>query len=65
MSEPSDRIVDRAGWDDLQLLDKHGEDLTEWEIDFVESLTRHLKAGRWLTERQSEVLANIISKRVP
>lgn len=33
-------VVDIDGWNDLVELDEHGEGLTTWEVDFVESLVR-------------------------
>lgn len=57
-------IVDPASWDDLKELDEHGEDLTQWEIDFVESLMQQLRNGRRLTAKQHEKLAAIREERL-
>lgn len=62
--EQPSTIVDKAAWDDLQRLDEHGEGLSEWEINFVESLTKQLRAGRWLSPAQSEKLHDIMAKRL-
>lgn len=43
-------VKDKEAWIDLKELDEHGENLSQWEIDFVESLHGWLKAGRMLTE---------------
>lgn len=40
------------------------EGLTEWEIDFLESLSSQLEEGRTLTERQKEVLDRVYEDRV-
>jgi hypothetical protein len=44
MPEIPDTVVDKAGWTDLRELDDHGEGLTSWEADFVESITKRLRA---------------------
>lgn len=52
----------------LQWLDKIAEDgtrLTTWETDFVESLAEQLGAGRYLSEKQAEILERIYSEKTP
>jgi len=59
-----DRFV---GWQDgevLDELDERGENLTPWEIEFVESLTQRMKRGEDLTEKQREKLHMIAEERV-
>lgn len=57
-------VVDKAGWTDLQELDQFGENLSQYEIDFVESLTQQLLAGRVLTEKQRTKLDRIREERL-
>lgn len=57
-------IADREAWDELQELDKRGENLTPFEIEFVESLTKQLRRGRILTSKQRVLLTDINEKRV-
>ncbi len=57
-------VVDKASWTDLKELDEHGENLTTWEADFIESLLGQLRAGRMLTEKQREKLDAIREERL-
>ncbi len=57
-------VRDKAAWVDLRELDDNGEGLTEFEITFVESITKQLRAGAILTDRQRDVLADIREKRL-
>lgn len=57
-------VRDVESWDDLQELDQHGEYLTQWEIDFVESLTLKLKMGDRLTTNQRTRLQQIREDRL-
>lgn len=63
-AERPSSVVDIDGWRDLQLVDVRGEDLTQWEVDFVESLTHQLKAGRRLTPPQRARLDQIMEERL-
>jgi hypothetical protein len=58
-------VVDKATWVDLRELDDHGEFLTEFEIAFVENLTKQLRIGREATEKQRATLAQIREERLP
>jgi len=64
MPEIPDTVRDKSAWVDLQELDQHGEGLTQWEIDFVESLTKRLRAGNMLTDAQRGTLAKIREDRL-
>lgn len=57
-------VKDLAGWKDLCRLDEDGDGLSDWEINFVESLMKQLKSGLFLTEKQSEKLFDIMEKRL-
>ena len=52
--------------DDLQLarrIDEYAEDLSDWEIDFIESCLRRLEVeGRSLSEKQRNILERMDSK---
>jgi hypothetical protein len=48
--------IRRAAEDDL-------EDLTAWEDEFVDSVSKRLEAGRPLSDRQAEVLERLWEKR--
>lgn len=58
-------VRDSDSWADLQELDEHGENLTQWEVDFVESLTQRLLAGKPLTGGQRATLTAIRGDRLP
>lgn len=58
-------VVDKAGYEDLRELDEHGEGLTQWEIDFVESLTVQLLEGRTLSAKQRARLDSLREERLP
>jgi hypothetical protein len=64
VAERPSSVVDIDGWRDLQLVDVRGEDLTQWEIDFVESLTVKLKMGDRLTTNQRTRLQQIREDRL-
>lgn len=57
-------VVDKASWVDLKELDEHGENLSQWEIDYVESLHGWLRAGRMLTEKQRATLDKIREEKL-
>lgn len=64
MPEVPDTVRDKAAWVDLQELDQHGEGLTLFEVDFVESITRQLRSGATLFDRQREILSKIREERL-
>lgn len=49
----------------VQFLDEHGEGLTSWEVDFVESCMRRVNALCPLSEAQRAKIVQITSNRVP
>lgn len=63
MSIP-DTVVDKASWVDVKELDEHGEGLTTWECDFIESLLQQMRAGRMLSDKQREKLNDIRGERL-
>lgn len=65
MRKAPDTVRDIDTWDDLQELDELGENLTQWEIDFVENLTTKLIAGIRLTAGPKAKLAQIREERLP
>lgn len=64
MTSIPDGVVDSASWADVKELDEHGEGLTTWECDYIESLLQQLRAGRWLSDRQREKLRTIREERL-
>ena len=64
MAEIPSTVVDKAAWVDLQELDVYGEGLTQFEVDFVESLLQQLRAGRTLTDKQRAKLDSIREERL-
>jgi hypothetical protein len=64
MAEVPQGVKDVAAWVDLKELDDHGTGLTQFEIDFVESLHGTLRAGRMLTEKQAAKLEQIRGARL-
>lgn len=65
MKPAPETVRDRETWDLLQELDEHGENLTQWEIDFVEQMTRDLLLGRRASEGRKAKLAEIREDRLP
>lgn len=65
MTRVPETVRDRATWALLQELDEHGENLTQWEIDFVEQLTRDLLAGVRASEGRRRKLDEIREDRLP
>ena len=65
MPEVPKTVQDRVAWLEVVELDELGEDLTQWEADFVESLRSQLLLGRVLTKPQSLRLAEIREDRLP
>lgn len=64
MPEVPDTVVDRVAWLEVCELDELGEDLTQWEIDFVESLRSQLLEQRRLTKPQLRRLEEIREVRL-
>jgi hypothetical protein len=58
-------VRDRQAWLLLKELDARGENLTQWEIDFVEQLTRDLLAGVRPAEGRLRKLDEIRDDRLP
>lgn len=52
-------------WADVKRLDERGEGLTQWEVNFVESLMEQLLAGRFLSNKQLSRLGEISEDRIP
>lgn len=65
MKPAPETVRDRETWDLLQELDQHGENLTQWEIDFVEQLTRDLLLGRAASPGRKAKLDEIREDRLP
>jgi len=57
-------VKDSASWVDLEELDANGNGLTEWEINFVESLTKQLQRGGYLSVKQREILDRIRDEKL-
>lgn len=60
---PPESVNDRNHWRLLQDLDENGVGLTQWEVDFVESLMKQLLGGRYVTAKQRAVLDKIREAR--
>ena len=43
----------------LTVIEEEGRDLSKWEEDFIESLREQWDRGRWMSERQREILERI------
>lgn len=48
----------------LDAIDERGKGLTDWEIEFVDSLLKQTDQARPLTEKQIDTLKDIYNKRV-
>lgn len=57
-------VNDRDAWRTLTEIDRQGEGLTQWEIDFVESLMQQLLTGKMLSDKQNERLRQIAEDRL-
>lgn len=62
--EMPETVKDVASWDELQELDEHGNGLTQWEINFVESLMKQLRNGSFLSAKQREILERIRDEKL-
>ena len=62
--ERPETVRDLDNWADLVELDEHGEGLSQWEINFVESLMQQLIAGKWLTQKQRNRLEAIREEKL-
>lgn len=58
-------VRDRDTWALLQEVDEHGENLTQWEIDFVEQMTRDLLLGVTASAGRKAKLDQIREDRLP
>lgn len=64
MPEVPNTVKDPVAWLEVCELDELGEDLTQWEIDFVESLRSQLLERRTLTKPQLRRLEEIREARL-
>lgn len=65
MTDPTpEGVRDADSWHDLKALDERGEGLTQWEIDFVEDLHGYLRRGLMLTEKQRNMLDQLMEERL-
>ena len=64
MRQIPDTVIDKASWVDLEELDEHGEELSQWEIDFVDELYARLREGKTLTAKQAAKLEDIREQRL-
>lgn len=65
MKPAPETVKDRDTWALLQELDEHGESLTQWEIDFVEDLTKKLLLGIKPSDGTKRKLDEIREDRLP
>jgi hypothetical protein len=64
MSEDIPREVkDKDGWLDAQLLDSHGQELSQWEVDFLESIMQQMRKGHFLSGKQRMLLGNLVEEK--
>ncbi len=57
-------VKDVASWHDVQLVDRSGEGVTQWEADFLDSLMGQLRAGRYLSTKQRARLDIMLEDRI-
>ena len=48
----------------LDQIDNFGENLTEWEVDFVDDLLKQTDQGRCPTDRQMGIIKRISKEKV-
>jgi hypothetical protein len=65
LKPPPETVRDRDTWALLQELDELGENLTQWEIDFVEQMTRDLLLGARASPARKVKLDQIREERLP
>ena len=63
--DPPKTVKDRDSWALLHELDEHGAGLSQWEIDFVESLAQQLLLDRFLSAEQRARLDSLREERLP
>jgi len=57
----SDNIVKHQ----IQCIQDHGLNLTEWEEEFIRSIILQHKAGRTLSEKQEAIVERIYNAKTP
>lgn len=65
MKPAPETVRDRDTWALLQELDELGENLTQWEIDFVEQMTGDLLLGAKASPARKAKLEQIREDRLP
>lgn len=65
MREKPVSVEDHDAWPELVGVDELGEDLTQWEVDFVESLMCQVLEGKILSPKQRARLRQIAEDRCP
>lgn len=64
MTEYPKGVVDKASWEHVTELDNFGENLTDWEKEFLDSLLKQLRNGKFLTDKQFDTLQKIKERRI-
>ena len=49
----------------ISTVNDEGRGLTEWELDFMDSLTEQMEDSTFISERQEEVLERLYSEKTP
>ena len=60
-----DSVIDHDAWRTLVSVDELGEGLSQWEVDFVESVMVQRLAGKRLSIKQRARLRQIQEDRCP
>lgn len=64
MSEVPKSVKDSIAWLELIEIDERAEGLTQWEIDFVDSIRERLLFGNSPTEKQQAIIDRIREEKL-
>ncbi len=63
MSDIPPEVKDLESWKDAVLIDGKGQGLTQWEVDFIESILQRMRKGLYLTPKQQVIVNRIIEEK--
>jgi len=49
----------------ITTVNDEGNNLTEWELGFMESITAQFETKNWISDRQREILERIYAQKTP
>jgi hypothetical protein len=57
-------VKDVDAWERVSRIDECGDGLTEWEINFLDSMLKQLMAGKFASEKQMEIVERMERDRL-